>query len=30
LLAVQAQEDLQDRKRRQARRGHDLLDGLTG
>lgn len=28
LLAVQAQEDSQDRKRRQARRGHDLLDGL--
>ncbi|MCO5092136.1 flagellar assembly protein FliX [Bosea sp. (in: a-proteobacteria)] len=28
LLAVQAQEDPQERKRRQARRGHDLLDGL--
>ncbi|CAM5765947.1 flagellar assembly protein FliX [Bosea minatitlanensis] len=28
LLAVQAQEDQQERKRRQARRGHDLLDGL--
>ncbi|WP_291675927.1 flagellar assembly protein FliX [Bosea sp. (in: a-proteobacteria)] len=28
LLAVQAEEDGQERKRRQARRGHDLLDGL--
>lgn len=28
LLTVQAQEDPQERKRRQARRGHDLLDGL--
>lgn len=28
LLAVQADEDQQERKRRQARRGHDLLDGL--
>jgi len=28
LLAVQADEDGQERKRRQARRGHDLLDGL--
>lgn len=28
LLAVQAEEDQQERKRRQARRGHDLLDGL--
>lgn len=28
LLTVQAQEDSQERKRRQARRGHDLLDGL--
>ena len=28
LLAVQAEEDATERKRRQARRGHDLLDGL--
>jgi hypothetical protein len=28
LLAVQAYEEPQERKRRQARRGHDLLDGL--
>lgn len=28
LLAVQADEDPQERKRKQARRGHDLLDGL--
>lgn len=28
LLAVQEQGDQQERKRRQARRGHDLLDGL--
>lgn len=28
LLAVQAEEDSGQRKRRQARRGHDLLDGL--
>lgn len=28
LLAVQAQEDPAERKKRQARRGHDLLDGL--
>lgn len=28
LLAVQADEDQQERKRKQARRGHDLLDGL--
>ena len=28
LLAVQAEEGGQERKRRQARRGHDLLDGL--
>lgn len=28
LLAVQAEEEPQERKRRQARRGHDLLDGL--
>lgn len=28
LLAVQAEEDGQERKRRQARRGHDLLEGL--
>ena len=28
LLAVQAQEDSGERKRRQARRGQDLLDGL--
>lgn len=28
LLAVQAQEDPGERKKRQARRGHDLLDGL--
>ncbi|KFC67134.1 putative flagellar assembly protein [Bosea sp. LC85] len=28
LLAVQAEGDAQERKKRQARRGHDLLDGL--
>lgn len=28
LLAVQAEEEPQERKRRQAKRGHDLLDGL--
>jgi hypothetical protein len=28
LLAVQAQDQAGDRRRRQARRGHDLLDGL--
>jgi hypothetical protein len=28
LLAVQAYEEPQERKKRQARRGHDLLDGL--
>jgi hypothetical protein len=28
LLALQASEDEGERKRRQARRGHDLLDGL--
>jgi hypothetical protein len=28
LLALQANEDAGERKRRQARRGHDLLDGL--
>lgn len=28
LLALQAEEDTQDRRRRQARRGNDLLDGL--
>ncbi len=28
LLALQADEDQQERKRREARRGHDLLDGL--
>jgi hypothetical protein len=28
LLAVQAEEDGQERRRRQARRGYDLLDGL--
>lgn len=28
LLVVQADGDQQERKRRQARRGHDLLDGL--
>ncbi|WP_332692360.1 flagellar assembly protein FliX [Bosea sp. (in: a-proteobacteria)] len=28
LLLVQAEEDGQERRRRQARRGHDLLDGL--
>lgn len=28
LLAVQAYEDSGERKRRQAKRGHDLLDGL--
>jgi hypothetical protein len=28
LIAVQAQDDAQDRRKRQARRGHDLLDGL--
>lgn len=28
LLALQASEDESERKRRQARRGHDLLDGL--
>lgn len=28
LLALQASEDDSERKRRQARRGHDLLDGL--
>ena len=28
LLALQAEEDTQERRRRQARRGHDLLDGL--
>jgi hypothetical protein len=28
LLAVQAQEDPAERRKRQARRGHDLLDGL--
>ena len=28
LLAVQADGDQQERKRKQARRGHDLLDGL--
>lgn len=28
LLAVQAEGEAQERKKRQARRGHDLLDGL--
>ncbi|AMJ63585.1 hypothetical protein AXW83_09735 [Bosea sp. PAMC 26642] len=28
LLAVQAHEEPQERKKRQAKRGHDLLDGL--
>ncbi len=28
LIAVQAHEEPQERKKRQARRGHDLLDGL--
>lgn len=28
LLALQAEEDTQERRRRQALRGHDLLDGL--
>jgi hypothetical protein len=28
LLAVQAEGETQERKKRQARRGHDLLDGL--
>jgi hypothetical protein len=28
LLAVQEQGDQQERRRKQARRGHDLLDGL--
>jgi Class II flagellar assembly regulator len=28
LIAVQAQEDAGERRKRQARRGHDLLDGL--